>query len=154
MSLLAALFAAVWVGSFEYRVQWSWDDQVMSALHLRWGAVEYKETTVDIADQLRDLWRGHGPLPWRYGFSVGSAREPMVTPSAWLPRWDSIYGRHCSVPLWPLIVAAATPAVALWVQDRRRLRKLRATLCPTCGYSRVGLTGNAKCPECGTVPTT
>jgi len=57
------------------------------------------------------------------------------------------------VPLWaPLLVAAITASV-LWPMDHRADRRGRVGRCPKCGYDRRGLAADAKCPECGTVPT-
>ena len=49
------------------------------------------------------------------------------------------------------ILASGVPAMLLWFLDRRRFG---AGLCARCGYDRRGLAESAKCPECGTVPTT
>ena len=57
-----------------------------------------------------------------------------------------------AVPLWPacLLLAALTAVRGIgWFYRRRRTRRRRLGLCPSCAYN---LTGNVSdvCPECGT----
>jgi hypothetical protein len=52
--------------------------------------------------------------------------------------------------LYP-VVLTLIPAAILWYADRRRLGP---HACKGCGYDRSGIAAEAKCPECGTGPTT
>jgi hypothetical protein len=59
---------------------------------------------------------------------------------------------HLTVPLWPFLLATGGPATGwLLASHRRRRRERRAKLglCPTCGYDLRATPG--RCPECGTV---
>jgi hypothetical protein len=110
------------------------------------------------------------PVPWRMldnsvwgrlGFShVSDVRESPARPAT-RPRvrheirpagpttheqWVLI------VPLWPFLLATAVPATGWLVASRRRRRRERRAklgLCPTCGYDLRATPG--RCPECGTM---
>jgi hypothetical protein len=74
---------------------------------------------------------------WRDG---GGFRYLRVT-SDGMRRWNLV------VPLWaPTLATAVLPLarVGLW---RRRARRRRAGLCPTCAYDLRATPG--RCPECG-----
>jgi hypothetical protein len=62
-------------------------------------------------------------------------------------------GEMIGVPLWALVSVVLLPAALLWGADVRLARRRRGGLCLSCGYDRRGLAADAKCPECGTVPT-
>jgi hypothetical protein len=57
------------------------------------------------------------------------------------------------VPYWPLVLASATPVVALFASRRRNCPRVRTGLCAACGYDLRATPGT--CPECGTraIPT-
>jgi hypothetical protein len=66
----------------------------------------------------------------------------------------------CFLPVWPglllnSVVFGASLFVGRW-GVRAFIRRVRSSRnrCPSCGYDRRGLVGDAdaKCPECGTVP--
>lgn len=65
----------------------------------------------------------------------------------WWPRvWFYKGSAHLLVPLWmPWLFASASSGLLIWRVARRR----PASACRTCGYSLVGLTAGAACPECG-----
>jgi hypothetical protein len=48
------------------------------------------------------------------------------------------------------VLLTAIPAAFLWYKYRRRYGPHQ---CQKCGYDRAGLAADAKCPECGIVPT-
>jgi hypothetical protein len=81
---------------------------------------------------------------------------PSVPPLNWLPSWRVGSGwieigiPYC-LPLAPTLAFAAY----FWLSEIsaiRRRRRVKAGVCPGCRYDRRGLTADAKCPECGTVP--
>ena len=98
---------------------------------------------------------------WDWYFTLGSS------PPRWLaktPDWGwSIgiivsYGLlwsgawrvwYIGVVLWPVALAGWGGAGLLWHLGRRDARRLKAGLCPTCGYSLAGLGPGLSCPECG-----
>ncbi len=43
--------------------------------------------------------------------------------------------------------------VFMWRRYRAQYKEFRKLSCPGCGYDRRGLAADAKCPECGTVPS-
>jgi rubrerythrin len=43
--------------------------------------------------------------------------------------------------------------MAAWRIENIVRRRMRRDLCPRCGYDRRGLAADAKCPECGSVPS-
>ena len=59
------------------------------------------------------------------------------------------------VPLWILFGPLLLITVAAWRLDTlaRRRAKGGLNLCPKCGYDRTGILQDAKCPECGLVPS-
>jgi hypothetical protein len=91
------------------------------------------------------------------GFSMGRARSTLIPmpPWRWKPAWVmSPYGSGVSVPIWLPAAAFAASFLSLAWLDRRAQRLVRQGRCQSCNYDRRGLAPNAKCPECGTVPTT
>lgn len=76
-------------------------------------------------------------------------------PAEKVPTWDKTGGYSLVVvPFWLPISLTAVPAGLLWESGRRRRRRSRVGMCVRCGYDRRGLAADAKCPECGTIPTT
>jgi hypothetical protein len=63
---------------------------------------------------------------------------------------DGWTDRLLAMPLWALcLLLAAVPAVRSirWLRGRRRDRRTRGGLCPTCGYDLRATP--RQCPECG-----
>jgi hypothetical protein len=75
-------------------------------------------------------------LPWDWFPSVGFG----INPTAFV----------IDVPLWLTAFLSATVALMVWRPWRLRIGE---GCCPSCNYDRAGLAADAKCPECGTVPT-
>lgn len=79
-----------------------------------------------------DGWDG-----WRFAglgferFTAGSSRVTAI-----------------HVPHWLLIAAFASPWF-LHARHSRTRRRVRAGLCPRCGYDRAGHSAAQACPECG-----
>jgi len=67
----------------------------------------------------------------RLGFDVPHGTDPSDT----------------RLPLWFFLVLTSLPPIAWAVARVRRRSRLKAGLCPTCGYD-LRATPN-KCPECG-----
>jgi hypothetical protein len=82
----------------------------------------------------------------------GTHSEPIgyVRGRTYLPLRVLPLGFGCNTML-----LAAPVLVPLLIRDGLRRWRLRRGRCTACGYSRHGLVGgaDAKCPECGTVPT-
>ncbi len=58
------------------------------------------------------------------------------------------------IPLWAIFLVSAPLAAVMSRRDIVTRYRARIRACPSCGYDRRGLAADAKCPECGTVPTT
>ena len=81
---------------------------------------------------------------WCWGLAVGDWRAGVLCS---LNNWS-----HCSYGislLYPVILTSI-PAALLWYADRRRFGP---GSCMKCGYDRRGLAADAKCPECGKIPS-
>ena len=89
-----------------------------------------------------------GSRPWGWlGFEFG--RQRPVGRFTVSGGWVSVTEQVWAVPLWPLLLATAAPAVRyLWCHRRLR-RWLRGGRCQACGYDLRETPGC--CPECGTV---
>ncbi|MEZ0263114.1 MAG: hypothetical protein ACAI43_00180 [Phycisphaerae bacterium] len=65
--------------------------------------------------------------------------------------------RVVSVPLWYPVIATGLPPLIWWGRALNRHRhdraRLRHGLCLACGYDRQATPADARCPECGTWPT-
>ena len=57
-----------------------------------------------------------------------------------------------AIPIWMVLVGSLVPAMIMWWPQVRGTFRKKKGLC-SCGYDRDGLAADAKCPECGTVPT-
>jgi hypothetical protein len=80
-------------------------------------------------------------------------RLPSVMRVQWWPHLSQTPFHSVLIPLWiPLVVVAAATAL-LWTADRRGTQRESGGRCPKCQYDRRGLAPDAKCPECGTIPT-
>ncbi|MDX2118358.1 MAG: hypothetical protein SFY96_09275 [Planctomycetota bacterium] len=53
------------------------------------------------------------------------------------------------VPLWIPAACSLAIGVPAFVTLRRRARAIKNGACPHCGYSLIGITPAAPCPECG-----
>jgi hypothetical protein len=76
----------------------------------------------------------HHGTPWAY------QNDKFVL--AWHPRWTGL--------VVDVLFFAGITGLSEWglAKGRGRLRR-RAGKCPSCGYSRVGLSAEQVCPECG-----
>ena len=138
LAVLAVVAAGLWV-----RSAWRTDAAWYAAAHHTFGANSE-------AGRVVLVW-AKGPFP-PLGFDAHSDRHRS-------PLWH--HAKHLLVfrafdsgrdswavqfPHWS--VAAAASLTALWL--RRRDRKRRAGLCPSCGYDLRATP--QRCPECGGVP--
>jgi hypothetical protein len=87
--------------------------------------------------------------PWN-GFAYGGIRiGPTPSLGRFLP----------ALPLWPgmaldtAFYGGGLLALSYMIPRARRWARVRKGLCPWCRYNRAGLAADAKCPECGRVPT-
>jgi hypothetical protein len=120
---------------------------------VRW----YMDNMVDcmIRDGQVQWFEGFGPCP--YGRSIEwERRRPFffMGDRSILPRWYHFgSGITVTVPLWLPLAASIAFAVWLWRLDVLARRHARLNLCPKCNYDRAGIAADAKCPECGAIPT-
>jgi hypothetical protein len=52
-----------------------------------------------------------------------------------------------------VLLAVSVAHAFVWRRQRVDYKEYRRIACRACGYDRRGLAADAKCPECGTVPT-
>ena len=90
-----------------------------------------------------------GPSP--SGWEIHLYPRPVRPSVEWLPQVVR-RGPYSAVvvPLWLPWLAIAGLTIWRWRADRL----IVPHACSKCGYDRRGLAMDAKCPECGTVPTT
>jgi hypothetical protein len=100
---------------------------------------------------MQEGWSTWGASPWSWRIG-GTSTTPGWRGGIFWDRPNRVVGlAWCAgVNLLYLVGLTLIPAAILWRADRRG----RAPgLCGGCGYDRRGLAADAKCPECGTVPT-
>jgi hypothetical protein len=143
---LALLAAVLLVARVDKDV---WSGQVVSSrgVLMSRGAVAVRNGTINFA--------GIPGAP-QSGWKCEAAWRP--SPVQWVPE-DRLYGsaqgmtEEFWVPLWIPFLLVAVPTALVWRADYTAARRARSGLCATCGYDRRALAADAKCPECGTVPT-
>jgi hypothetical protein len=107
-----------------------------------------------------EIW--HGRISFAH--SDGSGTAVTYTWRTQIGRWLVIWSPDVqlgssrwfvSVPLWTLFLCSAALSAAISLQDARARRRALegVNLCQKCRYDRAGITGDAKCPECGAAPT-
>jgi hypothetical protein len=88
---------------------------------------------------------------------------------SWIPGIGAILGLalgwgiqatcvHDQVLRWGLVIfpwhATVIAALVVWAVTRREVQtRVDRGLCQTCRYDRTGIAADAKCPECGAIPT-
>jgi hypothetical protein len=114
-------------------------------LVIRWEEVGQRNL------KLPSEWRGWWESYWYWGYP--SEKSPYDRLFTWhagiLYSPDPSFWVAGASVLYPVAVTLI-PAALLWYADRRRFGP---GLCTKCGYDRRGLAADAKCPECGTVPS-
>lgn len=133
-TLLTVLLLVMWVGSAWW---WGGVDRApasyvgMSAGRIGigwrepWSITSMTGDWVFVRSSLRIQW-------WFEGRKVASGGTTFST---------------VLMPMWPLVVLAATPTIWIWWHDRRS----PPTGCRNCGYDLRGA-AHEVCPECGATP--
>lgn len=138
-SLLSLVVCAIWIWNIHYWVQFR------TPLGYAWvwgGVVKYSSGPSHGGGQVVRIERyaDNDVRGWTWwGFECYSSGPGRMA---------------ITLPLWLPFVLVTTPSVLLWAKDIRRRRRGRAGLCVKCGYPCRGHTPHAKCPECGTTPST
>jgi len=83
------------------------------------------------------------------GFSFSSGPNNLLPPT-YVGRWVTGHQTTLTFPLWFPILLFSLPGLIHFRQNRKRTRRLRRGLCPTCGYDLRE--SKSTCPECGTAP--
>jgi hypothetical protein len=142
-------------GAGGFELVWSWQVSIDPPQSMR----EALDQPVESRWMPRQQFSGP-PLPgtpwWmRLGFDWRDFRDEIRTQSN--DRIPFVIRDHmlmAGAPYWAvMLVAAALPlwAAGRWGRRRRRARRLRRGLCPSCGYDLTGNVSGA-CPECGWAP--
>jgi hypothetical protein len=145
-TLVSVALTGVAVASGFYSCSWIGLGAAYRSAGIRTGTVFYHEFHV-MGGAPVPGWHIDRDLGWTLGLSGTDVRSCPGIRWAWEASWKAI---HVSA-VYPALLASL-PAALLWYVDRRRFGPGR---CTKCGYDRRGLVGgaDAKCPECGTVPT-
>jgi hypothetical protein len=80
-----------------------------------------------------------------FGYELLTPTRDTQWPGTYRGRWHRTH-----VPYWALIagfLGAGVPAIRAWFARRRRVRRVAAGCCPSCGYD-LRATPHG-CPECG-----
>jgi hypothetical protein len=101
-------------------------------------------TLLSVAIVAAWVLRRQAGVVWFLDFD--SPRPPLE----WLPSWRVGSGWiEIGIPYWMPLAPMLAVAACFWHGVIRRHR-VKAGVCPGCGYDRRGLAADAKCPECGT----
>jgi hypothetical protein len=167
-AVLCATTCLLWVRSFR-----SCDSVEVGAGLTYWaidsnhGDIGFRWETDGSADVAR-IWRKRrdGPLSW-YSWAASIA-APLATDCQWGLLGFSGHNYELShmfvvssgqaitrsrllvVPAWFVAAALAVPGLIWLGRQRARRPRVRAGLCPSCGYDLRATPD--RCPECGAVP--
>jgi hypothetical protein len=146
---VAMMVLALTVASRWWMVSYGWRGSGGAPYHvgIGTGVVTYER---NIAFEKRPTgWDLRASAGWQWGFV--SAEIPGNQWRLGVYYYSSPgFGWALGVTLVYVAALASLPAALLWYADRRRFGP---HACSECGYDRRGLAADAKCPECGTVPT-
>jgi hypothetical protein len=103
-------------------------------------------------------------LMWHCRGAILRSQVPAVytnPPSLceWPLGFESSFSSPCYcvvTPLWLPIMCIGAVTGLVWRRDvviRRRQSAIAHNLCPKCNYDLAGIAADAKCPECGAVPS-
>ncbi len=105
------------------------------------GTWECRSVTPDIHEWIRLSQRRWLPA-WKSGPTTGTATAENGS------FWSEGYAEEIVIPLW--IPAAITlPFAPREMRKALATRRMKRICCPHCNYSRVGISPDAPCPECG-----
>jgi hypothetical protein len=139
------LLAVLWVGSRWWEVGWS-------------RSAGGKATSISFNTGGAFFWHWAGLYVQQKDepahFFAHRLREDARSGGSWKPGVERMSIQlTVYVPLWIPFAVAAVSAGALWCPAAFRRHPRAQQSCPACGYDRRGLAADAKCPECGVVPT-
>jgi hypothetical protein len=134
-----ATFAAIWTASIFVDLQHSWWTSDERPGNMREVTIRHGCLFLDSYEGVLAGQRLH-MIEWDRPISV-----------TWTP---ASYPAGERVPLWPLLLVSAAASLFVWKRPAVARIRLRLRQCVGCGYDRAGLATDAKCPECGTGPTT